>query len=162
MCKTCYLLLQVFLRTGRSHKDNSFGWNNVKLDAGQWVYLMGKNQIGAVSVTCRGKFSPCFTTRTRPLPTYPKGQLIWQPPFRLLDNGLATSYTLAISLWNMHLYRSRTWGKIRLRNLTKFRSILGISQTGFDRGYSQYIIIARYLVFARWYHNSPEPAIMFD
>jgi len=30
----------------------------------------------AVSVPCRGKFSPRVTTRTRPLPTYPKGQLI--------------------------------------------------------------------------------------
>ena len=32
--------------------------------------------LRAVSVPCRGKFSPCVTTRTRPLPTYPKGQLI--------------------------------------------------------------------------------------
>lgn len=28
----------------------------------------------AVSGRCRGKFSPCITTRTRPQPTYPKGQ----------------------------------------------------------------------------------------
>ena len=27
--------------------------------------------LRAVSVPCRGKFSPCVTTRTRPLPTYP-------------------------------------------------------------------------------------------
>jgi len=30
----------------------------------------------AFSIPCRGKFSPCVTTRTRPLPTYPKGKLI--------------------------------------------------------------------------------------
>jgi hypothetical protein len=46
----------------------------------------------AVSVPCRGKFGPCVTTRTRPQPTYPKGQLIRQPPFRLIDSGLATSH----------------------------------------------------------------------
>ena len=27
--------------------------------------------LRAVSATCRGKFSPCVTTRTRPQPTYP-------------------------------------------------------------------------------------------
>ncbi len=32
--------------------------------------------LRAVSAPCRGKFGPCVTTRTRPLPTYPKGQLI--------------------------------------------------------------------------------------
>ena len=32
--------------------------------------------LRAVSAPCRGKFSPCVTTRTRPQPTYPKGQLI--------------------------------------------------------------------------------------
>lgn len=46
----------------------------------------------AVSVPCRGKFGPCVTTRTRPQPTYPKEQLIRQPPFRSLDSGLATSH----------------------------------------------------------------------
>ena len=33
-------------------------------------------QTQAVSTPCRGKFGPCVTTRTRPQPTYPKGQLI--------------------------------------------------------------------------------------
>jgi hypothetical protein len=39
-----------------------------------WVWLALSR---AVSVTCRGKFGPCVTTRTRLQPAYPKGQLIW-------------------------------------------------------------------------------------
>ena len=42
-----------------------------------WVKPMPAiSQAKAVATPCRGKFSPCVTTRTRPQPTYPKGQLI--------------------------------------------------------------------------------------
>ena len=53
--------------------------------------------LRAVSVPCRGKFNPCVTTRIRPQPTQPKGQLMRQPPFRLIDNGLATSHRMKTS-----------------------------------------------------------------
>ena len=62
----------------------------------------------AVSVPCRGEFSPYVTTRTRPQPTYPKGQLIRQPPFRLLDSGLATSH--------IYLWASRTLSIFNLKS----------------------------------------------
>jgi hypothetical protein len=59
--------------------------------------------LRAVSVPCRGKLSPRVTTRTRPQPTYLKGQLIRQPPFRLLDNGLATSHIYLCPSPSSHL-----------------------------------------------------------
>jgi hypothetical protein len=43
---------------------------------GRHPWLGTTRHSRASSVPCRGKFSPHVTMRTRPLPTYPKGQLI--------------------------------------------------------------------------------------
>ena len=46
--------------------------------------------------TVLGQVQPvCYHTNT-PQPTYPKWQLIRQPPFRLIDSGLATSYLFKV------------------------------------------------------------------
>jgi hypothetical protein len=70
--------------------------------------------LRAVSVPCRGKFNPCVTTRIRPQPTHPKGQLMCQPPFRLIDNGLATSYIVCFTFYSLKNLRIAI-SSVRLR-----------------------------------------------
>ncbi|MEE9118434.1 MAG: hypothetical protein V3U02_07560, partial [Calditrichia bacterium] len=65
-----YLSEQTIPRTGLSPAGITALWAARTPD---WVRPAN---LRAVSVPCRGKFSPCVTTRTRPLPTYPEGQLI--------------------------------------------------------------------------------------